>query len=139
MSGCAERSVPHLRFHLVGAIARAGEDLAQDAYKVDAAGLYFCTLMGDDSVRMSVDGSQLLGPRATKNNHKAASLIASWPGRAPAKTGPSMVGSERDLRWMARSVRTLRGETGAKKEGQPVPDSNFSLERNRSVPQQTHR
>jgi hypothetical protein len=32
----------------------------------------------------------------------------------------------------------LRGETGAEKLGQPVPESNFALEEKRSVLQQMH-
>src|SRR3989339_113163 len=35
-------------------------------------------------------------------------------------------------------IRTFNSETGSQKLGQPVPDSNLVLTRNRSVPQQTH-
>jgi hypothetical protein len=36
-------------------------------------------------------------------------------------------------------VPTFSSATGAQKLGQPVPESNFSLERNRVLPQQTQR
>ena len=37
------------------------------------------------------------------------------------------------------SVSTLRSSRGSQKLGQPVPESNFSSDRNSGVPQQTHR
>ena len=37
------------------------------------------------------------------------------------------------------SVATASGSAGAKKLGQPVPDSNFASERNSSVPQPAQR
>ena len=37
------------------------------------------------------------------------------------------------------TVRMLSDDTGSEKLGQPVPESNFLSDKNRSVPQQTHR
>ena len=42
-------------------------------------------------------------------------------------------------RLMSVSVRILCSAIGVQKLGQPVPDSNFSCERNKAFPQQTHR
>ncbi len=43
------------------------EELDLDALKVDAVGLYIATRIPNGEFRVSVEGSQLLGPSATKN------------------------------------------------------------------------
>ena len=38
-----------------------------DEYRVETIGLYFATLMPEGVLRLTIDGSQMIGPYATKN------------------------------------------------------------------------
>jgi len=71
--------------------------------------------------------------------------------RVPVGAGPSSktcprcasqfphITSVRRIPWLVSvSSFTLPSESGAQKLGQPVPDSNFSEDRNRGWPQHTH-
>ena len=35
--------------------------------RIDKVGLYFCTIVNQNEMRLSIEGSQIIGPRATKN------------------------------------------------------------------------
>lgn len=43
------------------------EELAKPGLRVDSAGLYIATLLENGELRLSIEGSQLVGPHATKN------------------------------------------------------------------------
>ena len=48
-------------------VTRAVADLPDERLRIDTLGLYFCEVMGDDNLRLSVEGAQIVGKVATKN------------------------------------------------------------------------
>ena len=45
----------------------AAEELAKGELRVDSAGLYIATLLENGELRLSIEGSQLIGPQSKKN------------------------------------------------------------------------
>lgn len=69
------------------------EDIDLETLKVDSLGVYFGTLMDKDKIRLSIEGSQIIGPNAKKNVFEInEGMFKLWVRGYPITINPDIEG-----------------------------------------------